>query len=176
MGELGWEIYVPASFGRHLWDTLWEAGRDQDLTAVGMAAMYSLGIEKGYRLIGSDLTPEVTPRQAGMSWVLKKDPDFLEGREAASTTAGHRLVTVRFDDPAALMHAWSPVYERDDVVGWVASGEFGYSVGAFLAHAYVPEELTARGTRLRVRYTGRFFEGEVVRGPVWDPENERLTA
>jgi dimethylglycine oxidase len=174
VGELGWEIYVPQSFGRHLWDSVWNAGRDSGLKAVGMASLFSLRIEKGYRLIGSDLTPEITPRQAEMSWLLDEKKDFL-GREGASAD-GHRLVTLRFDDPAALMYSWSPVYHSDDVVGWIGSGEFGYSVGAFLAHAFVPEELTAPETRLRVRYTGQFFEGEVVKGPLWDPTNARLKA
>ncbi|HEY3427727.1 MAG TPA: glycine cleavage T C-terminal barrel domain-containing protein, partial [Acidimicrobiia bacterium] len=172
VGELGWEIYVPQSFGRYLWDTLWEAGADHGLAAVGMASLFSLRIEKSYRLIGSDLTPEITPRQAQMSWLLSRKKDFL-GREGASGD-GHRLVTLRFDDPAALMYGWTPVYQSDGVVGWISSGEFGYSVGAFLAHAFVPEELTAPKTRLRVRYTGRFFEGDVVKGPLWDPTNARL--
>ncbi|HEY7584358.1 MAG TPA: FAD-dependent oxidoreductase [Acidimicrobiia bacterium] len=174
VGELGWEIYVPVSFGRHLWDTLWTAGRDHGLTAVGLASLFSLRIEKGYRLIGSDLTPEITPRQAQMSWLLDRDKDFL-GRDGVSGD-GHRMVTLRFDDPAALMYSWTPVYQSDDVVGWIASGEFGYSVGAFIAHAFVPQELTAPGTRLQVRYTGQFFEGEVVKGPLWDPANVRLRA
>ncbi|MGH8957572.1 MAG: FAD-dependent oxidoreductase, partial [Acidimicrobiia bacterium] len=96
VGELGWEIYVPQSFGRHLWDTLWQAGREHGLSAVGMASLFSLRIEKGYRLIGSDLTPEITPRQAQMSSLLDMKKDFL-GREGASGD-GHPLVTVRFDD------------------------------------------------------------------------------
>jgi aminomethyltransferase len=62
------------------------------------------------------------------------------------------------------------------VIGWIASSEFGYSIGACLAHACVPEELAAPQTRLRVRYTGRFFEGEVVKGPLWDSGNTRLKA
>jgi glycine cleavage system aminomethyltransferase T len=109
-----------------------------------------------------------------MTWLLKKTPPYV-GQDGAHVDR-HRLVTIKFDDPEALMYSWAPVYLRDEVVGWVASGDFGYSVGAFLAHAYVPRELAAAGTRLRVRYTGRFFEGEIVPGPVWDPENQRLKA
>jgi heterotetrameric sarcosine oxidase gamma subunit len=174
VGELGWEIYVAPSFARHVWDTLWAAGQDHGLRPVGMAALFSLRIEKGYRLIGSDLTTEITPAEAGMTWLLKKTPPYV-GQDGAHVDR-HRLVTIKFDDPEALMYSWAPVYLRDEVVGWVASGDFGYSVGAFLAHAYVPRELAAAGTRLRVRYTGRFFEGEIVPGPVWDPENQRLKA
>jgi heterotetrameric sarcosine oxidase gamma subunit len=174
VGELGWEIYVPLSFGRHLWDTIWNAGREHGLRAVGMASLFSLRIEKGYRLIGSDLTAEITPRQAQMSWLLDGKKDFL-GREGAWAD-GHRLVTLRFDEPDALMYSWTPVFHSDEVIGWIASSEYGYSVGAYLAHAYVPEELAAPRTSLRVRYTGRFFEGEVVKGPLWDPANTRLKA
>ncbi|HEX2420885.1 MAG TPA: FAD-dependent oxidoreductase [Acidimicrobiia bacterium] len=174
VGELGWEIYVPLSFGRHLWDTIWNAGREHGLRAVGIASLFSLRIEKGYRLIGSDLTTEITPRQAQMSWLLDGKKDFL-GREGAWAD-GHRLVTLRFDELDALMHSWSPIFHSDDVIGWIASSEFGYSVGAYLAHAYVPEELAVPRTRLRVRYTGRFFEGEVVKGPLWDPASTRLKA
>ena len=29
VGELGWELYCPTEYGLRLWDTLWEAGREQ---------------------------------------------------------------------------------------------------------------------------------------------------
>ncbi|MGI8518370.1 MAG: glycine cleavage T C-terminal barrel domain-containing protein [Acidimicrobiia bacterium] len=77
-----------------------------------------------------------------MSWLLKKGREFLGQDGAASSQGGNRLVTLRFDDPAALMHSWTPVYHDDEVVGWVASGEYGYSVGAFIAHAFAKEGLT----------------------------------
>ena len=176
VGELGWEIYFAPSFGRHVWDVLWAAGQEHEIAAVGLASLFSLRIEKGYRLIGSDIHPEVTPAAAGMSWLLKDGRDFLGRKAAMDDKPKHRLVTMRFADPAALMHPWSPVYSDETVVGWVASAEYGYSVGAFLAHAYVPFALATAGTKLRVRYTGRFFDGEVVKGPLWDPENSRLKA
>ena len=43
------------------------------------------------------------------------------------------------------MHTWTPVYDGDEVVGWVASGEYGYSVGAYIAHAYVRDESDSTG-------------------------------
>ena len=47
VGELGWELYCPSEFGRHLWDTLWEAGRSFGLVAGGYKAVGSLRREKG---------------------------------------------------------------------------------------------------------------------------------
>jgi glycine cleavage system aminomethyltransferase T len=174
VGELGWEVYVPVSFGRHLWDSLYDAARAHEMSPVGLASLFSLRIEKGYRLIGSDLTPEITPREAGMTWLLKKNGDFL-GCEGARSGA-RRLVTLTFDEPGALMYSWTPVSHDEEVVGWVASGEYGYSVGAFLAHAFVPKELASVGTKLAVSYTGRRYEGEVVKDPLFDPDNVRIKA
>ena len=177
VGELGWEIYAPVGFGLHLWDTLWEAGRHVDMTPVGIASVFSLRIEKGYRLTGSDLTPEINPFEAGMGWTLAPDKDFV-GRQAAidARQAGlaSQLVTLRFDEPEALMYGWEPVLDDDEVVGRVAGGEYGYTVGAFIAHAFVGPSHAEPGTRLTVQYTGRRFAGTVVAGPLYDPGNERL--
>ena len=58
VGELGWEFYAPAGYGRLLWDTLWQAGQEFGIHPCGVAAVMSLRLEKGYRLYGSDVTPE----------------------------------------------------------------------------------------------------------------------
>ena len=62
----------------------------------------------------------------------------------------------------------------EDVIGYVPSGEYGYSVGKFLAYAYVSVEHAGNGTKLRVRYTGNFYEGTVVDMVQLDPKNERM--
>ncbi len=61
VGELGWELYCPTEFGRRLWDTLWEAGREHGLVAGGYKAIDSLRLEKGYRVWGADITPDESP-------------------------------------------------------------------------------------------------------------------
>src|SRR5262249_13075311 len=64
VGELGWELYCPTEFGARLWDTLWEAGRPHGMVAGGYRAIDSMRLEKGYRVWGADITPDVTPYQA----------------------------------------------------------------------------------------------------------------
>jgi len=51
-------------FGLRLWDTIWDAGREHGLVAGGYKAIDSLRLEKGYRVWGSDVTPEDTPFEA----------------------------------------------------------------------------------------------------------------
>ncbi len=164
-GELGYEIYAPTSFGSRLWDTLFEAGQSHGLAPVGLAALFSLRIEKGFRLTGSDMTVKDMPYEAGMGWLVKTKKGNFVGREATITDkkAGinKKLVTLTFDDPAAIMYGYEPVLAGDQVVGQVTSAEFGYSIGKFVALAYVDVAHSTIGTKLRVRYTGNFYEGVV---------------
>src|SRR5580765_3718736 len=82
VGELGWELYCPTEFGLRLWDVLWEAGRKHGLVAGGYKAIDSLRLEKGYRVWGSDITPDETPYEAGLGFAVKLDKDGFVGRDA----------------------------------------------------------------------------------------------
>jgi glycine cleavage system aminomethyltransferase T/glycine/D-amino acid oxidase-like deaminating enzyme len=179
-GELGYEVYAPITFGSHLWDTLYQAGQEHGLTPVGVAALFSLRVEKGFLLTGSDMTPYNTPYEAGMGWSVKTKKGNFVGREAAlaakQTGLNRKLVTLTFDDPGALMYGYEPVLDGDRVVGQITSAEYGYSVRKFIALAYVDLAHAEPGTRLRVRYTGEFFEGEVVKGPLFDRAGIRMKA
>ena len=66
VGELGWELYAPAEYGAGLWASSVAAGADFGLAAGGYRAIESLRLEKGYRVWGTDLTPETTPYEAGL--------------------------------------------------------------------------------------------------------------
>ncbi len=73
VGELGWELYAPTEYGRGLWSTLWEAGREHGLVAGGYRAIDALRIEKGYRVWSSDVTPDETPFEAGLGFAVALD-------------------------------------------------------------------------------------------------------
>lgn len=174
LGELGYELYVPPSLALHVWDTLWEAGRAFDMPAIGTQAVMSSRIEKGYRLWGSDMTPEFSPTESGVAWAMDPTKDF-HGKDAAAQRPTHRrVVTLEMNDPASVVYGWEPVLVGDQVVGRIAGGEYGYSVGAFLAHAFVDPAIDV-GAAVEVQRTGVRHGATVVRGPRFDPRNERLT-
>src|SRR4051812_8913634 len=82
VGEVGWELYCPTELGLQLWDTIWEAGQGHGLAAGGYKAIDSLRLEKGYRVWGSDITPEDTPFEAGLGFAVKVDKGDFIGRDA----------------------------------------------------------------------------------------------
>ena len=157
-----------------------DAGQEFGLVPVGVAALFSLRVEKGFRITGSDMTVKDTPYEAGMGWMVKtKKGDFV-GRDAAiaAKKAGpsKKLVTLTFDDPAAIVYGYEPVMVGEEVVGHITSGEYGYSVGKFIALAYVPADMAAVGTQFRVRYTGNFYDAVVADTTLLDPSNKRMKA
>lgn len=176
VGELGYELYVPPSFAQHVWDTLWEAGKDYGMPAVGIQAVMSARIEKGYRLWGSDLTPEYTPAESGVTWAIDKAKDFHGKAVAMAAEPRHTLVTLRFESSEAAIYGWEPVLLDGEVIGRVTGGEFGYSVGSFIAHAFVDPASATEGTTVEVQQNGDRHVATIVAGPLFDPKSSRLKA
>ena len=178
VGELGFEIYTASEFGAQLWETLLEAGRPHGLIPAGAGAMDSLRIEKGYRLWGADILPDTNPLEAGLSWAVRfKKGDFI-GRakllDLKMQPLPRKLCCLTIDDPEATLLGKEPIYAGDKIVGYVASGNYGYSVGKWIAYGYLPSGKTEPGTEVEVDYMGRRFAAVVAKEPLFDPEGARL--
>lgn len=143
VGELGWELYVPSEFAVLVYDILTDAGSDLGLMPAGYYAVDSLRIEKGYRAWGRELTPDVTPWQAGLGFAvaLDKARDFL-GREALlgarQQPLTKRLVSFRAEEPDSPI-AWGGELIRADgvAVGQVTSAAYGDTIGSVVGLGWI---------------------------------------
>jgi len=124
VGELGWELYCPVEYGLRLWDTISAAGREHGLVAGGYKAIDSLRLEKGYRVWGSDISPEDTPFEAGLGFAVKLDKGDFIGRDALAGAAEptRRLACLVLDDPRSVALGSEPVRVGGEIVGRVTSG------------------------------------------------------
>jgi 4-methylaminobutanoate oxidase (formaldehyde-forming) len=121
-GEDGWELYCPMEFGARLWAALWELGQPHGIVAGGYRAIDSLRLEKGFRVWGADITPDVTPAEAGLA---KGEPT-------------RRLRRLHLEDPRAVALGNEPVRAGDEITGRVTSGGYGYTVEHSIAYALLP--------------------------------------
>jgi 4-methylaminobutanoate oxidase (formaldehyde-forming) len=175
VGELGWELYCPSEFGLRLWDTIWDAGREDGLVAGGYKAIDSLRLEKGYRVWGADITAGDTPYEAGLGFAVKLDKDF-QGKEAlvAAGEPERRLVCLTLSDSRAVALGSEPVRVAGEIVGRVTTGGYGYTVERSIAYAYLPEASAEHGMPVEVEIFGEWVGGEVAAEPLYDPSGERL--
>jgi 4-methylaminobutanoate oxidase (formaldehyde-forming) len=182
VGELGWEFYAPMEYGLRLWDTLWDAGQDQGLVAAGYRAIDSLRLEKGYRYWSGEITPDYTPFEAGLGFAVKLDKGDFIGRDALIKQKGEglkeKLCCMTLADSRAIALANEPLRPAgsDEIIAWVASGGYGYSVGESIVYAYLPIEYSKVGTELEVELFGERITAVVARAPLWDQKGVRIKA
>ena len=145
VGELGWELHVPAEAATPVLETILAAG-DADTTAVlaGHYAINSLRLEKAYRAWGHELSPDETPLEAGLGFAVAWDkPGGFVGREAllAQRAAGadalaKRLVAFRAVDPAVTLWGGERLWRDSEPLGYTTSAAYGHAVGGAVALGY----------------------------------------
>jgi dimethylglycine oxidase len=178
VGELGWELYVPVEYGARVWELLWEAGQADGIIAAGRAAFDTLRIEKGYRLWGVDMHTEYDPYEAGLGWAVKfKKGDFV-GRDAlmAKREKGPTRVLscMKLAEPGAVVMGKEPIWAGGDVVGYVTSAGYGFSIGCGIAYGYLPAADAREGTSVEIEYFDHCLKAMVSGDPLFDPEGRRL--
>ena len=186
VGELGWELYVPAEFAVGAYEDLMSAGADLGLANAGYYAIESLRLEKAYRAFGRELTPDYNPAEAGLLFAckVKTSIGFL-GREAVeqARAAGlrRRLVSLVLADSAAMIWGGELVLRDGVAAGQVTSGAWGETLGGCVGLAYIRHPdgraLTSdviRAGEYQVNVGGRLYPAAVHLRPPFDPAGMRI--
>ncbi len=184
-GELGWELYTPVESLVALYDRLVAAGAGVGLRLAGSLALDGLRAEKGFRHWGLDMGPADDPFEAGLAFTVALDkPGGFTGREALlerrARPAARRLVGIRLDDPEPLLYRGESLLHEGAVMGRVASGAYGFTVGASVGLAWIecaPGEaealLGAGGGAVEVDIAGRRSPATLSAQPFYDPSGAR---
>jgi glycine cleavage system T protein len=178
VGELGWELYAPTEYGGKLWELLWEAGQDHGMVPLGNGAFLgSLRLEKGYRLWGTDITPEYNPCEAGIGFAVDLDTEFIGKEaliEAKEAGVARKIVPMTLDSTGEIVDSGMPIFDGEDVVGHVDAADYGYSIDAGIAYGYLPTAYTEPGVSLEIGYEGERYPVTVTEEPLFDPDREKI--
>jgi 4-methylaminobutanoate oxidase (formaldehyde-forming) len=163
-----------------LWDVLWQAGQPEGMVPVGYKAIDRLRIEKGYRYWSAEITPDYTPLEAGLGFAVKFNKGDFIGLQALleqkETGINQKLCCLTLADDRTIALGNEPIRLRglDTIVGWVASGGYGYSVGRSIAFAYLPVEYAVLGMELEIEIFAEKVSAVVEQSPLYDPKGERI--
>jgi len=170
-GELGWELHMPNSACREVYQALVRAGESHGITDYGSFAMNVMRMEKGFKGAG-ELTNEVTLPEADVMRFVDKDKDFLGRDETLAGEADLPWICAYLEiepDGVEDGHGGEAVLKDDQVVGSTSSVAYGHTVGKILAFAYVKPHASSPGTVLDVVIAGRKRTARVLDGPAYDP-------
>lgn len=169
VGELGWELYVPAEFAVTVYETLLGTG---ELTQAGYYAIEAMRIEKGYRAWGRELGPEVTPAAAGLRFTCRKTGGYRGAGKALDTPA-RRVVSIVLDDPDAHLWGGESLLFEGEPVGYVTSAAYSPTVGAAVALGFVTDPAIGKAF---VDVAGELYSAQVSLKAPYDPTSARVKA
>ncbi|MFI0821146.1 sarcosine oxidase subunit alpha family protein [Streptomyces sp. NPDC021098] len=186
-GELAYEINVSAWYGQAVWEEVYAIGRPYGITPYGTETMHVLRAEKGYIIVGQDTDGTVTPQDAGMSWVVSKQKDFVGKRSYAradtSRTDRKQLVGLlpsdgrtRLPEGAQLVAPGVPITPEAGPVpmlGHVTSSYHSPALGRPFALALVADGRARIGETLLAPVGEELVPVEVADTVLYDPEGTK---
>ena len=185
VGELSYELHVPSSYCRFVWDLLVAAGADFGIQPFGLEAQYCLRAEKGHIIIGAESEARVTLTDLGMGWLWDREDTASRKVGAPALRACEKqpgrmkLVGFWVEEDAGSPRDGALVVDGGEIVGHVCTTRRSETLGWQYGMALVREGHAVRGGRIRL------FEDEgngrsatstatVVQLPFYDPEGERV--
>ena len=171
-GEDGFEMIVAegSNAATRVWAALLEAGQQDGVTPCGLGCRDTLRLEAAMPLYGHELSEEIDPLTAGLSFAVKLDkPDFI-GREALQKIKmnAHHPVRVGLQlGSRRIARENSEVYSGERRIGRVTSGSFSPSREQSIAMAYVDASLSEAGTAVDVDIRGKRESATIVTLPFY---------
>ncbi len=165
-GEEGYEFFMERKAGPKIWGHILATGKSEGLLPCGLGARDSLRLEAGFPLNGQDLSPEITPVEAGLGFFvdLTRPRPFL-GRTTveAQKQSGAPRVCIGIQGAAGHpppRHDY-PVFRGDQRIGVITSGVPSPTLGHGIALALITAPAPPCGQDLEFEVRGRRVPAKV---------------
>jgi sarcosine oxidase, subunit alpha len=184
-GERGYEINVPADYGRAVWEAVWAEGQKHGACAYGTETMHVLRAEKGFIIVGQETDGTVTPGDLGLDWAIgSKKTDFvgIRGLKRPDLVASGRkqLVGLKTKDPKTVLEEGAQIVVDPNqpvpmkMIGHVSSSYWSENCGRSIALAMVQDGRSLMGQTLFVPMPDKVIEVEVTSPVFFDEKGERV--
>lgn len=169
-GEDGFELFVAAGKAGLVWSGLVERFRRHDVLPCGIGARDTLRIEAKLPLYGQELSPEISPLEAGLATFVKLEAGDFCGKEALLAMRERGIPRVlrgfRMIDKGVPRHGYA-VYANGERVGVVTSGLKSPMLDAFVGLVLAKRRTLEKGMNIEVDFGTRRKRAEVVSTPFY---------
>jgi len=184
-GELAYELFIPAGFGRHVWESLHETGQEHGLRPYGTEAMGALRIEKGH-VAGAEIEGRTTLKDLSLKGFASSKKAFVGSvlRNRPVLADPHRPVLVGLEiegkvgaKPGSLLFS-SAAEPKGHGEGWVSSTTYSPALGKYIALALLQDGAARMGEVIKVVsfVDDLSLRAKVVSHHFYDPEGIRQNA
>lgn len=185
VGELGWELHVPALHAVQVYDLLMQAGAELGVRNAGMQTLASLRLEKAYRDFGIDVDNTDNPIEAGLGFAVKLDKRAgFVGRDAlaaikAKGVPRNRMLQFLLRDPEPLLHGNELIILNNREIGHIQVGAYGHALGGAVGIGFaehdepLTEDIIETGV-WEILVAGKRVPATASLAPLFDPRMERV--
>jgi sarcosine oxidase subunit alpha len=178
VGELGYEIHVPASGASSVWQALYEAGLPRGLRPFGVEAQRVLRLEKAHLIVGQDTDGLTDPFEANARWAVSMKKPFFIGQRSLKILEARgprqQLVGIEVLDPRRVPQESHLVIEDGAIAGRITSAVRSRTLNRTIGLAMLAPRLAHQGSEIRIRLgQGELVRARVVATPFYDPQNLR---
>jgi aminomethyltransferase len=169
-GELGYELYFKGDeeTAEHIWNKIFEAGKEFNIQPVGLAARDSLRLEMGFMLYGNDIDKTTNPLEAGLGWITKLNKGNFIGRDVLlkvkSVGLNRKFVAMLGDDKSFPRHGYE-IKANNKRIGEVTSGTVSPVIEKPIAMGYIDVSQAAEGNEVNIVIRGRETPVKIVKLP-----------
>jgi len=173
-GEDGFEIYCKSEDLTFIWESLLEKGKEDGLIPCGLGARDTLRFEAALPLYGQELSPDITPIEAGLGFAVKtnKESDFYGKdvlRKQKENGTERKLVGIEMVERGIPRHGYK-VYKDDQEIGIVTSGTQSPGTKRNIGLVLIETSYAELGTELFVDIRGKKVKAAVVATPFYKAE------
>ncbi|MFZ9037853.1 MAG: DUF1989 domain-containing protein [Gammaproteobacteria bacterium] len=180
-GELGYEVFCHPKDAPAVWDAVWEAGKDYDLTPLGLEALDMLRVEAGLIFAGYEFSDQTDPYEAGIGFTVPlktKEDDFIGKASLVKRKENPQRVLVGLELNGDELAANGDCVDIGrNQVGEITSAVRSPILRKNLALCRIQVEHSAAGTEVEVgKLDGKQkrLPAKVVPFPFYDPTKSRV--
>jgi len=175
-GEDGFEIYLSPQSAPAVWQAILDAGAPHGVLPIGLGARDTLRFEANLPLYGHELSPNITPLEAGLGFFVKLKKGSFIGREALQAQKEHgiprELIGFTMVD-RGIPRGGYHITTGEEIVGQVTSGSFSPTLKQNIGLALVKRGEFSLGEELHVSVRGRPLLAKRVALPFYDKKYKR---
>ena len=168
-GEDGFELFVPANHGKHVWDAILDAGKNDGVKPIGLGARDSLRFEAKMALYGHEIDAHTSPIEAGLGWACDLDKMFI-GRDCLLKRklegVTKKLMGFEMIDRGIARKDYG-IAKDGRTIGVVTTGMFAPTLQKNLGLGFVAPEFAAIGTEFDVIVRDKPLKARVVKTPFY---------
>ena len=167
-GAGGFEVYFENEHAVHMWNKIFEAGKEFGIKPIGLGARDTLRLEMGYCLYGNDINDTTSPIEAGLGWITKFTKEFTNSKtllEQKNKGTESKLVGFEMIDRGIPRHDYPIVDAQNNVIGKVTSGTMSPTLKLGLGMGYVKTSFSKLDTEIFVQIRDKAIKAKVVKMP-----------